>query len=1485
MASDRRKSAKRNVGQNLNDLDRRVKRVERRNRSSIDAWSVTGNMLAPGSITIDKLDPALLALLRVMYTSNDDAGDSTEESSYNLYEEIETAYDFSTNAANGKNSLFFQDTEPEGTDFTVGDIWYNTTPDSDGDPGYTPWEWNGVKWAEAQFGDAAFRFLNAGKIATGTLDAAIVVRVGQFPTEFNSSRLEISGGSGTAVTSTTLTSSITTTATTMFIASFADLPATPFSLVLDGSDTSKVEFVRVTARSGLQCTILRGRTPRAHAAGATVEYKDTTTAGIKVLKNNKFSEAEWNLKTPAEQSLEQSSLPELLNINATEGSLFLGSGTETLKFNTVDSPDRLTISGQLKIGDGLESLLIGKDLVDGVNNLKKDGIQLGTQNFWYRPNNAVASNSVYFQVAGGGTKAIRVQKDGDVFIEGTVNSTAGNISGSIDLTGEVKIGTGDQSLLLGKNLGNSGFDGLRLGLVNFWYRPESVSTGGTQFQVSDGATSNPTYIKLEKGGRVTFSGLIATGTVATGPIITVNDFKFGKDVDGTKDGLKLNSGNFWYLPSTVADGQPIFNIASGGPNSTTTYISVTKGGEVLIKGYIQGGVIEGPISTTPAPGGGTMKLGVDVFDSSDGLYLNSNNYWFVPDSVSPGSPILQIGDSSSAITFTPVNGSTPSLLRVSGEIESTSGFIGGWSLSSSGLVSGAGAYAVGLISSGTQDTAIFAGFNFSVSRTGVLTASNAVLSGSITANSGTIAGWSIQTLSIESNGGSVGMSSSNAADAVSFWAGSSTPSSAPFRVQNDGDLWATNATVTGTVNATDGYFGADSANGWTINSNTLKSKSVSGKSITLDSANARIFIYDETTTPAYNSASTSFYVDNAGYFSIGNNLYYNPVGGDGLPILTVAGRIRGSIDNVAVVPKDSNQFVIQSTSVSGSGTQTVVLTTFLNHTFAVGNTVSISGLTGTVVGLNGTRTITARTANTITFTGAFGIAVSTYTGSAVTTGTVGLTISSVVLSTASGTQSAVITMSGTHAFAVGDTVIVSGLTGGGAAAEGAWVVTAKTTNTFTISGLSGTDGTYTGLSGTARVRELTMGLHPAYNGAPGGIGLRLDENNYWFINNLFRVGSPISFMSWDGATLAVTGTVNATAGNFRNTVTVGSNATLTNRITIVGGDTAANTKIYSGSGAYNNSNTPFYLDASGQFSLGTALRVSDGSLSMTGVITATSGSFTGTVTGSIFRTSATVGNGTTDGAGVLINSGGANFYNTSSTSPVTSIDAYTGILTATGANISGLITGSRGTFSGALTSSIAGTSITQRLAQTSASAVGVTELPTLEVVRGTGSSGYISLYRPQGVTQGITFFTQQTEGNTGAPAGDLGSASTAYARAAIEHGSSSGSGWEGGLRILALGSSSGITPGRILIQAQRSISNVQSRIDIRADQIWFTELGDKGVSAGLLGEDVSGANHRLVAMNVYGSFKGKLGRGPKITYGAGAPSITNALNGDLHFRY
>ena len=63
-------------------------------------------------------------------------------------------------------------------------------------------------------------------------------------------------------------------------------------------------------------------------------------------------------------------------------------------------------------------------------------------------------------------------------------------------------------------------------------------------------------------------------------------------------------------------------------------------------------------------------------------------------------------------------------------------------------------------------------------------------------------------LLIQEDNGTVtaGMSGSNEGKAYRFWAGATTPDNAPFRVDKKGEVYATNAHITGEVNATSGTF-------------------------------------------------------------------------------------------------------------------------------------------------------------------------------------------------------------------------------------------------------------------------------------------------------------------------------------------------------------------------------------------------------------------------------------------------------------------------------------------------------------------------------------------------------------------------------------------------------------------------------------------------------------------------------------------------------
>jgi uncharacterized membrane protein YkgB len=153
-------------------------------------------------------------------------------------------------------------------------------------------------------------------------------------------------------------------------------------------------------------------------------------------------------------------------------------------------------------------------------------------------------------------------------------------------------------------------------------------------------------------------------------------------------------------------------------------------------------------------------------------------------------------------------------------------------------------------------------------------------------------------------------------------------------------------------------------------------------------------------------------------------------------------------------------------------------------------------------------------------------------------------------------------------------------------------------------------------------------------------------------------------LAWDGTTLAITGsgtftgTITASAGTVGGW-TIGSAALSSGGIVLAASATAASNKIYIGTGTYNNTNTAFYVDGTGQFSLKDKLAWDGATLNITGVINATSGSFTA-------------------GAGaVVINGAGISITAASSLTAATSITWY-----KTGGVSIGLVGGQWSTVSG-----------------------------------------------------------------------------------------------------------------------------------------------------------------------------------------------------------
>jgi hypothetical protein len=139
--------------------------------------------------------------------------------------------------------------------------------------------------------------------------------------------------------------------------------------------------------------------------------------------------------------------------------------------------------------------------------------------------------------------------------------------------------------------------------------------------------------------------------------------------------------------------------------------------------------------------------------------------------------------------------------------------------------------------------------------------------GAVTASSGIIGGFTLSATTLWTGSGttSAGIYS---AGTTRFFAGSSNVDAAPFMVKESGALTATNATLTGTVNATAGYFG-DGATDVSIDSQGLSVGSsgrisAGGGSVTINSDGIELQSGSGNTN-RYRFSDGSYLQSNAGY--------------------------------------------------------------------------------------------------------------------------------------------------------------------------------------------------------------------------------------------------------------------------------------------------------------------------------------------------------------------------------------------------------------------------------------------------------------------------------------------------------------------------------------------------------------------------------------------------------------------------------------------
>lgn len=289
-------------------------------------------------------------------------------------------------------------------------------------------------------------------------------------------------------------------------------------------------------------------------------------------------------------------------------------------------------------------------------------------------------------------------------------------------------------------------------------------------------------------------------------------------IDGTSARI-YGGGNQAQQGGDASNGMTI-TLADLRAAGTTNAIKI--GGGVFAVKY------NGALTATSATIDGVIyarsgKIGCSSRTSSDGWTIETNRIYS-----GNSSTRVELNSAAATNTTTPTNNNDFAMwagsntassakfsVSKSGLITAKEGNIGGWILSSNKLTSdnyrtgmaSSGTYRfwAGASSSSTANNPIFTGSSyFYVTSTGEMNCRNAIVNGTITADKGTIGGWTITTSGLQNSSGTIRLSTS------SLQVGDN------FSVSSSGRLTANNANITGQITADSGRIG-----GWRISDDRI----------------------------------------------------------------------------------------------------------------------------------------------------------------------------------------------------------------------------------------------------------------------------------------------------------------------------------------------------------------------------------------------------------------------------------------------------------------------------------------------------------------------------------------------------------------------------------------------------------------------------------------------------------------------------------------
>jgi hypothetical protein len=178
----RRRSRNKNLGNNLADVQRRLRNMERRPvRTKLQNRVVTTAAIAVNAVGPDEVSFGTTVITDAAVNTienpkdgllviNETAGTTSVYSEEQKnYIQLPAVDDDARTVANGKNTIYYQNSAPSGGTYAVDDTWF------DSDDGYKMYTWTGSAWSGFELGNSAIASISATKITAGSLAAGVIV--------------------------------------------------------------------------------------------------------------------------------------------------------------------------------------------------------------------------------------------------------------------------------------------------------------------------------------------------------------------------------------------------------------------------------------------------------------------------------------------------------------------------------------------------------------------------------------------------------------------------------------------------------------------------------------------------------------------------------------------------------------------------------------------------------------------------------------------------------------------------------------------------------------------------------------------------------------------------------------------------------------------------------------------------------------------------------------------------------------------------------------------------------------------------------------------------------------------------------------------------------------------------------------------------------------------------------------------------------------